>query len=114
MKRPSEAGAGVVSTFIGAAVFLVFLLFSAQLLLGLYAESVVTAVAYDTAASAAGADLLGAESVARARLGPDARFEWAVDDDAVRLTVRVPRRAVLGWTRPPIVRTVRVRAERVR
>lgn len=125
--RPDE-GAGVVSTFIGASIFLVFLLFAAQLLLGLYTTSVVTAVAYDAAKTAAGADALGGPD-ARGRavddarrqlgaLGEDARFDWAEDDDAVRLTVRVRRPPVLPGLlpqlRPVIVRTARVRAERVR
>lgn len=121
----NDEGAGVISTFVGAAVFLVFLLFAAQLLVGLYAESVVGAVAYDAAKTVAGSDRVGsAASVegvtasARRQLGAfgaDAQFTWSVDDDAVRLTLRVPRRGLLpGWERGPIERTVRVRAERVR
>lgn len=122
-----DDGAGVISTFFGAVVFLFFLLFAAHLLLGLYAESVVGAVAYDTAKTAAGSDALSAgtralEAGARSqlgRLGAEAVFVWAVDDDAVRLTVRVPRQGVLAGLpglpgRGPIERTVRVRAERVR
>lgn len=107
----NDEGSGIVSTFMGAVVFLLFLMFAAQLLLGLYAESVVGAVAYDTAKTAAGADgrVAAAEAAARRQLGDDAQFSWSVSDDAVRLTVRVPR-----WGRGPIVRTVRVRAERVR
>lgn len=118
-----DEGAGVISTFVGAAIFLLFLLFAAQLLIGLYAESVVAAVAYDTAKTVAGSDGLGstgaAEASARRQLGgfgPDAVFVWSVDDDAVRLTVRVARRGFLPGLpgRGPIERTVRVRAERVR
>jgi Flp pilus assembly protein TadG len=126
--RRSDAGAGVVSTFVGASIFLVFLLFAAQLLLGLYTTSVVTAVAYDAAKTAAGSDALGRagardQAVASARrqlghLGGDAEFQWAEDDDAVRLTVRVRRPPVLPGllpgARPVITRTARVRAERVR
>lgn len=124
MRRGRDSGAGVVSTFIGASMFLIFVLFAAQLLLGLYAESVVAAVTYDAAKSAAGADVVSDPAAvgqvvadARRRLGrfgEEAVFEWAVSDDAVRLTVRVPRRSVLSWQRGPITRTVRVRAERVR
>jgi hypothetical protein len=112
----------------GAAMFLVFLLFAAHLLLGLYLASVVTAVTYDAAKTAAGADALG-DPAARARItdsarrqlgrfGPEAVFDWGVDDDAVRLTVRVPRPPVLPGFLPapraPIQRSARVRAERVR
>jgi hypothetical protein len=109
--RRGDSGAGIVSTFIGAVVFLLFLLFAAQLLLGLYAESVVSAVAYDAAKTAAGADgrVALAEADARRQLGADIEFRWSVSDDAVRLTVRVPR-----WGRGPVERTVTVRAERVR
>jgi hypothetical protein len=117
-----------VSTFIGAVIFLLFMLFAAQLLLGLYLSSVVGAVTYDAAASAASASAVAspsarAEIVARARaqlggLGPSARFEWEVSDDAMRLTVRVPRPAVLPGLLPgvssDVVRTARVRVERVR
>lgn len=111
MSRGRDDGAGVVSTFIGAVVFLLFLLFAAQLLLGLYAESVVGAVAYDAAKTAAGADgrVGAAEAAARRQLGDAAQFTWSVSDDAVRLTIRVPR-----WGRGHVVRTVRVRTERVR
>lgn len=108
-----DAGAGVISTFIGAAIFLLFLLFAAQLLLRLHAESVVGAVAYDAAKTAAGADgsVDMAEAVGRRRLGrlaDDAEFSWLVSDEAVRLTVVVRRPG------PDVSRTVRVRAERVR
>lgn len=118
----NDEGAGVISTFVGTAIFLVFLLFAAQLLLGLYAESVVGAVAYDAAKAVAGSDGLSSrvavEASARRSLGAfgdAASFTWSVDEDAVRLTVRVPRRGLLpGWERGPVERTVRVRAERVR
>jgi hypothetical protein len=119
-----DDGAGVVSTFVGAAIFIVFLLFSAQLLLGLYLSSVVSAVTYDAARTAAGASSPGqgaVESSARRQLGAfgaDAVFVWSGDADALRLTVRVRRPPVLPGLLPagrsPIVRTARVRLERVR
>lgn len=121
----SDEGAGVLSTFIGAVIFVVFLLFAAQLLLGLYLTSVVGAVTYDAAKTAAGSDAVGGQSVAvesarrqLGRLGSRAEFEWVADDDAVRLTVRVPRPPVLAGFLPlvddSIERTARVRVERVR
>jgi len=119
-----DGGAGVVSTFVGAVVFLVFLLFAAQLLLGLYLTSVVTAVAYDAAKTAAGAASpgpAGVEAAARRQLGAfgdRARFDWAGDGDVVQLTVRVARPPVLPGLLPAaagdVVRTVRVRRERWR
>jgi Flp pilus assembly protein TadG len=66
-----ERGAGVVSTTAGVTVFLVLLLFAAQVLYNLYATSVVTAAAYDAARVVAGAgargDTLQAEQQGKAR-----------------------------------------------
>lgn len=123
-----DHGAGVISTFMGVIVFLLFLLFAAQLLVGLYTESVVGAVTYDAAASVAGAAVVEssvaqAAAVAEARrqlghMGSRASFTWSVDGDAVRLTVRVERPPLLPGLLPavrgPIERTMRVRTERVR
>lgn len=118
--RADEEGTGVVSTFVGAAIFLVCLLFAAQVLLGLYLTSVVSAVASDAARTAAGASAPPVDEVAasaRRQLGAagsGATFSWTMDDDAVRLTVRVPRPGMLPVLTSPIVRTVRVRVERWR
>jgi hypothetical protein len=110
----------------GVGVFLVLLAFATQVLFGLYVTSVVGAVAYDAAKSAAGADA-GAGGLddagvltARARshlgaLGSAASFTWRRDDDRVELTVRLPGPGVLpAFFRRDIVRTARVRVERVR
>ena len=124
----SDDGTGVVSTCIGVVIFLTLLLFAAHTLLGLYTESVVTAAAYDAAATLAGAEVVddpaaAARITAQARqslgrLGDHADITWSADADAVRLTVRVPHPAVLPGLLPalrgPIERTVRIRAERVR
>jgi hypothetical protein len=120
----------VVATVFGVLVFVVLLLFAAQVLLGLYTTSVVTAATYDAARIVAGADAgTGAsardhaEAGARRQLGRaghDMTFAWAVDDDAVRLTVRVkrptllPRSLATGVGLGDIVRTVQVRTERAR
>ena len=126
----TDRGAGLLSTAAGVVVFLVFLLFAVQLLFGLYASSMVTAVANDAALRAASADappLAIIEADARDSLGEvgsTATFEWDVDDadgdgapDTVVLEVvtRPPRFV------PPSIggsigldevrRTVRVRAE---
>ncbi len=128
----SERGAGLLSTAAGVVVFLVFLLFAVQLLFGLYASSVVTAVANDAVVRAASADappLAVIEAEARRSLGEvgsSAIFDWATDDsdgdgvaDTVVLEVvaRPPRfipRSIGGAIGlDEIRRAVRVRTEQV-
>lgn len=123
-----DDGAGLVSTFVGAVIFLFFVLFAAQVVLGLYVTSVVTAVTYDAAKTAAGADALARpggreQAVASARrqlgrLGAEADFAWSDDADAVRLTVHVALPtllpALLPGARRTVTRTAAVRAERLR
>src|SRR5947208_10449965 len=101
-RRPSrrlgardEAGTGLIGSVFGVLVFLFFLFLSAQVLIGLYASSIVSAAAYSAAKAVAGADAAGlsaargrAEDEARRQLGafgPDASFEWSTDGDAVSL-----------------------------
>ncbi|HUP70268.1 MAG TPA: hypothetical protein VM142_10695 [Acidimicrobiales bacterium] len=119
----------MISSMVGVLVFLLLLLFAVQVLYGLYATSVVTAVTYDAAKSVAGSDG-GDEAMAEAqrratgqlgRYGDEVSFDWALsDDDAVRLTVRArrpsffPRELVGDSFLGQIVRTVRVRVEKVR
>ena len=139
----SEVGAGVISSMLGVLVVLVLLLFAVQVLYGLYATSVVTAVTYDAARSVAGSDggpAARADAQRNAttqlgRYGGDVTFTWDVSEPAgsahdagggsggesvVRLTIRAERpsllpRALLGHRLAgDIVRTVQVRAERVR
>lgn len=131
-----EEGAGLLSALVGVVVFLILLLFGAELLLGLYARSVVTAAAFDAARIAAGAasDVDGdgvpdAEAVAAAeeharhllgRFGRDrTRFDWRVDDDQVMLRVRAASPRLVGAALGTgllgdIDRTVHVRLERFR
>ncbi len=47
--RRDDRGTGLFSSIAGVLVFLAFLLFAVQLLFNLYATSVVTSVAYDSA-----------------------------------------------------------------
>lgn len=81
-----SVGVGLLSTAAGVVVFLVFLMFTVQLLFGLYASSTVTAVANDAAtraASSQASSLAVIEAEAReslGRIGDQATFEWAVDD----------------------------------
>jgi hypothetical protein len=125
-----EAGTGVIGSVVGVLVFLLLLLFAVQVLVGLYATTVVTATAYDAAKTAAGAtarhsDGAQARAVADARrrlgrLGEQAEFTWSTSPDSLALTVRAPRprllpRSLVGALGPPdVVRTVRVRVETVR
>ncbi|MDE0802205.1 MAG: hypothetical protein OSA99_02670 [Acidimicrobiales bacterium] len=92
--RRGDRGTGVFGTTFGFTVFLIFLLFTVQLLFGLYVRTTVTAVATDLARDAANE---GPASVApdraafyrdeaRRRLGgyaDDATFEFTlIDADA--------------------------------
>ncbi|MEJ7584492.1 MAG: hypothetical protein WKF43_10510 [Acidimicrobiales bacterium] len=131
--RPSQRGAGLLSSVAGITVFLGFLFFAVQLLYNLYATSVVTANAYDAARQVASSEVdhgdagsvsearRSAEAEARARMGRyqsrvDA-FEWDRSTPAaVRLRVRAhnPDLLLLGGLLgfDDIDRTVVVRTER--
>ena len=114
----------------GIAVFFVLLLLAVQVLVGLYATSVVTATTYDAARAVAGADQgdsaagrAQAERNARRQLGhfgERAAFRWDNDADTVRLHVQAPRPTLLPRSLTTstglgdIERTVQVRVERVR
>lgn len=92
--RRGDRATGVFGTAFGFTVFLIFLLFTVQLLFGLYVRTTVTAVATDLAQQAAneGPTSVGPERVefyedeARRRLGDyadDATVEFAlIDADA--------------------------------
>ncbi|HVF73947.1 MAG TPA: hypothetical protein VM938_02765 [Acidimicrobiales bacterium] len=119
-----EDGTGIIGTVVGVLIFLSLLLFAVQVLVGLYATTVVSAAAYDAAKTVAGADA-GADSRAVAvdgarrrlgRVGEQASFTWGEAPDVVVLTVRAPRPQFLpgGLGLPDVVRTVRVRVEEVR
>ncbi len=94
-----DAGTGLIGTSAGVTVFLVLVFFAVQLLTNLYATSVVTSAAYDSARRAAtaghppsGAELAAAETHGRSllgALGQRARFDWRVDTDTVQLHVAV-------------------------
>jgi hypothetical protein len=129
----------VIGASASILVFFVLLLSATQLMLGLHATSIVTAVAHDAArrASARGASLDHAsmaryEAAARSQLGAlgrpgTARFDWRLDDidgdlapDALELTVTVADPpavlpatfgGLLGFD--PIRETVRVRIEQL-
>src|SRR5579871_1178399 len=135
LARPTptaEQGAGLVATLIGAVVFLLCLLFAVQVLVGLYANSVITAAAYGAARAVAGGGAFGdaggqeatvaaAEAAARSNLGAigsRADFNWQeVDGDRVVLEVRVAMPQFVPLRLAPLMiidRTVIVRTETFR
>jgi Flp pilus assembly protein TadG len=101
-----DAGTGTVSTLAGVTAFLVLLLFAVQVMLNLYATSVLSAAAYDAARRAAthgreptALEQADAESYARSLLGAygaRAQFDWSASDDSVvRLRVRLANARLL-------------------
>jgi len=124
-----DRGTSLIGTVGPVVIFLTFLLFSVQLLVGLYGRSVVTSVAYDGARRVAGhrsanraAALVDAESRMRQALGTmQVHFDWSgSDDDTVMLRVRtdMPRFMLPGFAGPlatdHVDRTVTARVERAR
>ena len=131
--RAADRGAGLFSTAFAFTVFLIFLLFTVQVLFGLYARTTVTAVASDLAQRAAseGPALTQArfdeyEQEARRRLGrygDDAEFHVDLldaDDDGTDDTVAVTVDAALpvllpvrwsGYSPTEFRRTMRARLE---
>ncbi len=128
-----DAGTGLIATFAAVIVFLAFLLFAVQLLVGLYATTAVTSAAFDGARMVAGSrtdhddpaavagSRMAAEIRMRAELGAFGRtvhFDWSGSDDQV-VQVRVvgdgpgflwPGLGDVAGARH-IDRTVRVRVE---
>jgi len=129
LRRTSEEGTGFLGSVVGVTVFLVLLLFAVQLVLNLYATSVVTGAAYEAARVVAGeaggdAAVPEAEAHVRALLGRFAdhggrlELSWDLSSaDVVRLTVMAWRPSLLTHVPFPferVERTVTVRRERVR
>ena len=132
MTTAEERGAGLLSTAFGIGVFLVFVLFAVQLLVNLYATSVVTSATYDAARQVATRgsrpptpeQLDAAVRLARdelGRYGRRAEFAWDLTDPAVvALHVHVVNPRLLGPGIDELVgldtidRTVVVRTEQPR
>jgi hypothetical protein len=113
-----------VSLVAGVGIFLFLLFLAVNVLLNLYAASVVNAAAFDAARTVAGSDggpgaQLRAEAEARqvlGRRGDDATFAWSIDDEEVTLQVAVDNPSLLGklgavMPFDDVVRTVHVRRE---
>lgn len=131
-----DDGAGLLSGAAGLLVFLGFMLFTTQLLVDLYASSVVTGAAHSGARVVAGArvdhtdaaslDAARSEGERRVRQllgrhGQGAQLDWSgstADEIVLRVVVDNPRFALpgvgarLGVDR--VDRTVRVRVEELR
>ena len=126
-----EAGSSPITAVFGVAMFLFFLLFASQVLLHLYATSIVTSAAFTTATRVA-AEGVGcgpgggtAEQLARQRLGgfgqrPDLRVICTVDGEDTVVTIQAPSPARAlgtagsGLSLDRIERTARVRTEEFR
>ncbi|HET7489154.1 MAG TPA: hypothetical protein VFJ85_14580 [Acidimicrobiales bacterium] len=131
MRPRGEAGTGVIATVFGVTAFLAFLMFAAQVLIGLYTRSLVSAATYDAARSVAGggpAPVTENDAAANAQAqlgsyGKQVAFDWHPDDPRrdieVHLTVTGPAPSLLpdsllhmvGLGR--IERSVTVRREKV-
>lgn len=129
----AERGTGVFATAFGFTVFLIFLLFTVQVLFGLYARTTVTAVASDLAQRAANEgpeldqdrfDAYAAEAHQRlGGYGDDASFTFALadadgdgSDDTVAVTVDASLPILLpvrwsGYSPTRFTRTMRARLE---
>jgi hypothetical protein len=99
-----DRGTGVIGSLAGVLVLLAFLLLSSQVLVTLYARSVVNAAGFDAArqVAARAVDHADPTAVARAqdaadrrlrsllgRMGADAELSWSLDATSVSLRVRV-------------------------
>ncbi len=124
-----DHGTGLIANIAAITVFLAFLLFAVQLLVGLYARSMITGVAYDGARSVASyrtTDREHAQRQAEARMRAEVGdlalvFDWdASTDDSIVLRIKAdsPRFMLPGLTGPlatdHIDRQVSVRVERLR
>ena len=128
----AERGAGVFGAAFGLLVFFLLLLFAVQLLLGLYATSVVTGAAYDAAREVAGyanendraTAARAAEAELRTRLGGydarDLELVWGdlADPDQITLTIHAVHPSAWPRALDPIgltevTRTITVRPEAV-
>jgi Flp pilus assembly protein TadG len=125
----ADRGAGLVSTLAGTLVFIVLLLFAAQVLLNLYAASVVTAAAFDAARVVAGSDAgLAAAGDAQTqadgvlgRYAEHVSWDWSGSDDEmidVHVVAENPNKLLPGLAGrlafDRLDRHVRVRVERFR
>lgn len=88
-RATGDTGAGLFGTVAAIFAFLVFLLFSVQLLVGLWGRSMVTTAAYDGARYVAGRD--GQRNVAAATIEAERRIRQQLGRIGERATITWPR-----------------------
>lgn len=125
--RPRDRGAGLFSAAFGLVIFLAFLMLAVQVLVSLYATSVVTGAAYDAARYAArtgdagtaearfarsvgGADVSASISVIDGANGPDQVVVTVTGKAPTFLAGRFAANLPFGT----IDRTIRIRGESFR
>ncbi len=127
-----ERGQSLLTSVAAIAVFLGFLMFAVHICVNLYANTTVTANAYDAARRVARAEVAGgdrgaaaaaAESDLRENLGRYSsrirEIDWTLGDDVIELHIVVDNPSFLIFSDADlgvgeIDKTVRVRVERVR
>lgn len=128
-----ERGQSLITSAAAIAVFLGFLMFAVHICVNLYADTTVTANAYDAARKVAravdddagdrGALADAAEADLKENLGRYASrirdLDWTITDDVVELRIRVENPSFLIFSNADlgvgeIDKTVRVRVEEVR
>jgi Flp pilus assembly protein TadG len=112
----TDRGGGLVGTVGAVTVFLGLLGFAVQVLLNLYATSVVTAATYDAARMVARGDAPAAAEAEAFRVlgryGEHVEFTWQqVDGAAVVLQVQARTPGVLPRAFTEVDRTIHVRRE---
>lgn len=129
--RDRELGQSLVTSVAAIAVFLGFLMFAVHICVNLYANTTVTANAYDAARRVARAEAEGGRASAAARAEADLRdnlgryssriedIDWTLGDDVIELRIVVDNPSFLIFSDADvgvgrIDKTVRVRVERVR
>jgi hypothetical protein len=129
---PHERGQSLITSAAAIAVFLGFLMFAVHICVNLYANTTVTANAYDAARRVAraevadgdrGAAAAAAEADLRDNLGRYSsrirEIDWTLGDDVIELHIVVENPSFLIFSNADvgvgeIDKTVRVRVERVR
>jgi hypothetical protein len=127
-----ERGQSLITSVAAIAVFLGFLMFAVHICVNLYANTTVTANAYDAARRVAraevadgdrGAAAAAAEADLRDNLGRYSsrirEIDWTLGDDVIELHIVVENPSFLIFSNADvgvgeIDKTVRVRVERVR
>ncbi|HEX7132348.1 MAG TPA: hypothetical protein VF228_07215 [Iamia sp.] len=127
-----ERGQSLITSAAAIAVFLGFLMFAVHICVNLYANTTVTASAYDAARRVARAEVAdGDRRAAATRAEADLKenlgryssrirdIDWRITDDVVELHIVVENPSFLIFTDADvgvgeIDKTVRVRVERVR